>query len=381
MLTRVSQSTVVCQKPIALSKPRFLVLHHAGWFRYFFGVMKIPVAVVGANGYSGEELCALLGRHPHACVTAATSRQHAGRKLGDVLPRFAGSPTLGNLEFSASSISGLLASDAEFFFLALPHGLASEFAEPLVAAGKRVIDLSADFRLRDAAVYEEFYGEPHPAPALLPSAVYGLPELHREEIRGASLVASAGCYPTSILLPLVPLLKSQLISSTGIAVASASGVTGAGRKAEIPLLFAECNESLRAYGLPKHRHLSEIEQELSLGAGAPVVVTFVPHLAPMNRGIHTTIFADPAPGVTEAQIFEALHAAYDHEPFVRVSRALPDTKNVFGTNFCDISLRMDPRAGRLVLLSAEDNLVKGAAGQAVQNFNLMSGYEEFAGLL
>lgn len=343
--------------------------------------MKISVAVVGANGYSGEELCALLGRHPQVRVAAATSRQHAGRMVGDVLPRFAGSPTLGNLLFSPSSISDLLASNAEFFFLALPHGLASEFAEPLVAAGKRVIDLSADFRLRDPAVYEEFYGAPHPSPALLPSAVYGLPELHREEIRSARLVASAGCYPTSILLPLVPLLKNRLIVASGIAVASASGVTGAGRKAEIPLLFAECNESLRAYGLPKHRHLSEIEQELSLAFGDVVTITFVPHLAPMNRGIHTTIFATPEAGVTEQQLMDALHAAYDHEPFVRVSQNFPDTKNVVGTNFCDISVRLDPRTGRLVLLSAEDNLVKGAAGQAIQNFNLMAGCDEFAGLL
>jgi len=343
--------------------------------------MKIPVAVVGANGYSGEELCALLARHPIAQVVAATSRQHAGRMLGDVLPRFAGSPALGKLEFSPSSVAAILDSGAEFFFLALPHGLASEFAEPLVAAGKRVIDLSADFRLRDSGVYAEFYGEPHPSPALLPSAVYGLPELHRDQIRSANLVASAGCYPTSILLPLVPLLKSRLISSSGIAVSSASGVTGAGRKTEVSLLFAECNESLRAYGLPKHRHLSEIEQELSIAFGETVTITFVPHLAPMNRGIHTTIFATPADGITEAQIFEALHVAYDTEPFVRVGHGLPDTKNVVGTNFCDISLRLDPRAGRLILLSAEDNLVKGAAGQAIQNFNLMSGCDEFAGLL
>jgi N-acetyl-gamma-glutamyl-phosphate reductase len=344
-------------------------------------VSKIPVAIVGANGYSGEELCALLGRHPRVEVLAVTSRQHAGRRLGEVLPRFAGWPTLDRLVFSTSSISSLLASGAEYFFLALPHGLASEFAAPLVEAGKRVIDLSADFRLRDAAVYAEFYGEVHPAPELLSSAVYGLPELHRDEIRAARLVASAGCYPTSILLPLVPLLNANLISAHGIAVASASGVTGAGRKADLSLLYAECNESLRAYGLPKHRHLSEIEQELSLACGEPVVITFVPHLAPMNRGIHTTIFATPASDTDEEIFTDALQAAYANEPFVRVSRALPDTKNVIGTNFCDISVRLDPRAGRVILLSAEDNLVKGAAGQAVQNFNLMAGCEEFAGLL
>lgn len=342
---------------------------------------KIPIAIVGANGYSGEELCALLGRHPCVRVAAVTSRQHAGRRLGDVLPRFSGWPALEGLPFSASAIPDLLASGAEYFFLALPHGLASEFAAPLVEAGKRVIDLSADFRLRDADTYHEFYGEPHPAPGLLPSAVYGVPELHREEIKQAKLVASAGCYPTSILLPLVPLLKNKLILPGGISVASASGVTGAGRKADISFLYSECNESLRAYGLPKHRHLSEIEQELGLAFGDTVTITFVPHLAPMNRGIHTTIFATPTPDVDEAALFDALESAYTSEVFVRVSKSLPDTKNVTGTNFCDISLRLDPRTKQVILLSAEDNLVKGAAGQAVQNFNLMSGCDEFAGLL
>jgi len=241
--------------------------------------------------------------------------------------------------------------------------------------------LSADFRLRDAEVYRAFYGEQHPAAKLLSEAVYGLPELHRDAIRTAKLVGSAGCYPTSILLPLVPLLKAGLIDSRDIAVASASGVSGAGRKAETSLLFGECNESLRAYGLPKHRHLSEIEQELSLAASRQVTITFTPHLAPMTRGIHTTIFTRLAAGVSHEAILPALAAAYANEPFVRVSQNLPDTKNVTGTNFCDISARFDARTGRLILLSAEDNLVKGAAGQAVQNFNLMAGLDETAGLL
>jgi N-acetyl-gamma-glutamyl-phosphate reductase len=241
--------------------------------------------------------------------------------------------------------------------------------------------LSADYRLREAAVFEEFYGEKHPAPELLGEAVYGLPELHRAEIAGARLVASAGCYPTSILLPLVPLLKSGLIDASSITVSSASGVSGAGRKADTLLLYGECNESLRAYGVPKHRHLSEIEQELSLAHGDKVMITFVPHLAPMTRGIHTTIFTKPVAGVTAEDAMGVLEKAYNAEPFVRVSRQLPDTKNVTGTNFCDISLRDDGRTGRLLLFSAEDNLVKGAAGQAVQNFNLMAGFDETAGLL
>lgn len=341
----------------------------------------IPVAIVGANGYSGEELCAILARHPGVCVVAVTSRQHAAKPAGEVLPKLGGVGDFAKLVFTEPSIDSLLASGAEFFFLALPHGLAAEFAVPLHRAGKRVIDLSADFRLRDAATYKEFYNEPHPAPQLLKEAVYGLPELHRAEIQSAKLVGSAGCYPTTILLPLVPLLRQKLIDPAEIIVSSASGVSGAGRKAETALLYGECNESLRAYGLPKHRHLSEIEQELSLAAGSPVVISFAPHLAPMSRGIHSTIFTKPTSGVSPDAILSALEAAYATEPFVRVSKNLPDTKNTTGTNFCDISARFDPRTGRHILLAVEDNLVKGAAGQAVQNFNLMAGLPETTGLL
>lgn len=343
--------------------------------------MKTKVAIVGANGYSGEELCALLCRHPGVEIAAVSSRTHAGKPVGAVLPRLSGAPAIEGLNFCDSKIDALLATGAEFFFLALPHGLASEFALPLVKAGRRVIDLSADFRLRDASIYEEFYGEAHPASEMLGEAVYGLPELHREAIRKAKLVASAGCYPTSILLPLVPLLAAKLIEPDDISVSSASGASGAGRKADVSLLYAECNESLRAYGLPKHRHLSEIEQELSAAAGKSVVITFVPHLAPMTRGIHSTIFSRLALGVEFSQVERALGAAYADEPFVRFGGALPDTKNVNGTNFCDIAARYDDRAKRLILLSAEDNLVKGAAGQAVQNFNLMAGVGETTALL
>jgi N-acetyl-gamma-glutamyl-phosphate reductase len=339
------------------------------------------VAIVGANGYSGEELCGILARHPRVRISAVTSRQNAGKLAKAVLPRLAGLPSVADLKFTESTVESILASGAEFIFLALPHGLASEFAAPLVEAGKRVIDLSADFRLRDADLYKEFYGEDHGAGHLLPDAVYGLPELHREKIAAAKLVASAGCYPTSVLLPLVPLLKAGLVKASTIIASSASGVSGAGRKAETTLLYAECNESLRAYGIPKHRHLSEIEQELSLAAGEKVAITFVPHLAPMNRGIHTTIFAAPAEGKQAADMVACWNAAYANEPFVRQPDALPDVKHVNGTNFCDIAVRDDVRTGRLIILSAEDNLVKGAAGQAVQNFNLMAGFPETEGLL
>ncbi len=343
--------------------------------------MSKKVAIVGANGYSGEELCALLCRHPGVEIVGVSSRTHAGKPIGDVLPRLTGQPAVRDLVFCDSKIDVLLATGAEFFFLALPHSLASEFALPLVEAGRRVIDLSADFRLRDASIYEEFYGEAHPAAEMLGEAVYGIPELYREAIRRAKLVASAGCYPTSILLPLVPLLKNGMVDPADISVSSASGVSGAGRKAEVGYLYAECNESLRAYGLPKHRHISEIEQELSAAAGSKVVITFVPHLAPMTRGIHTTIFARLIGNATRDAVEQTLKNAYDAEPFVRVRQSLPDTKQVNGTNFCDIAVRYDERAKRLILLSAEDNLVKGAAGQAVQNFNLMAGFDETTALL
>ena len=337
------------------------------------------VAIVGANGYSGEELCRLLAGHPRARIVAVTSRQHEGKSVEEVLPRLGGHPGLKGLTFSSSDAAALLATDAEFLFLALPHGLAVEFARPLVLGGRRVIDLSADFRLRSADRYLEFYGEAHGAPELLDQAVFGIPELHREKISGAALVASAGCYPTSILLPLVPLLKAGLLQPDSLIASSASGVSGAGRKADATLLYSECNESLRAYGLPKHRHLSEIEQELSLAAGMEIQITFVPHLAPMTRGIHTTLFAKPRG--TLAEIKACLDAAYHEEPFVRFRDSLPDTKNVAGTNFCDLAIRHDERTGRIIILSAIDNLIKGASGQAVQNFNLMAGFPETTGLL
>jgi len=342
---------------------------------------QLEVAIIGANGYSGEELCAILARHPAVRVGSVCSRQHAGKPLEEILPRLAALPGLAGLVFSEPSVEQIISGPSGIVFLALPHGLASEFAAPLIAAGKRVVDLSADFRLRDADVFAEFYGEAHGAPGLLAHAVYGLPEIHREEIAAAKLVASAGCYPTSILLPLVPLLRAGAIDPTTITVSSASGVSGAGRKADAKLLYPECNESLHAYGLPKHRHLSEIEQELSLASGDAIRITFVPHLAPMTRGIHTTIFCAPEKSVGAEEIFAIWRVAYGHEPFVRVTGGYPDTKNVNGTNFCDLSVRADDRTGRLILLSALDNLVKGAAGQAVQNMNLMAGFDETAALL
>ncbi len=352
--------------------------------------MNKKVAIVGASGYSGEELVRLLLNHPHAELSAVTSRQYAGQTLAQIFPRFANHPRAKALRFSEPNAE-LLAKQADIVFLALPHGVAAEYAIPLTQAGCIVIDLSADFRLRRAEVYKDFYAHDHPAPELLSKAIYGLPEFYRDQIKKASLIASPGCYPTSILLPLIPLLKAGLIKHTGIIADSLSGVSGAGRKAELDYLFCECNESVRPYGIPKHRHLSEIEQELSFAANAQVTIQFTPHLIPVNRGILTTIYAAPTEHFSDAagaaklaeQIAACYAKAYSNEPFVRLldGKALPDTKNVVGTNVCEIAWRIDPRTGRLVILSAEDNLVKGASGQAVQSMNIVCGYPETAGLI
>jgi len=340
------------------------------------------VALVGASGYVGEELVRLLLGHPHIDLVAATSRQFTGKTLAQIFPRFAHDEKANALKFSDADPKQL-ARDAEIIFLALPHGLAAEFAKPLLQVGVRVVDLSADFRVKDAAVYKEFYDHDHPAPDLLGQAVYGLPEIYRDKIRDVKLVACPGCYPTSILLPVLPLLREKLVGSKNVLVTSLSGVTGAGRKVEADYLFAECNESMRPYLVPKHRHLSEIEQELSIAAGEKITVQFTPHLVPVNRGIVTTIYLQPLGEISDAKILSSFEKAYRGEPFVRLlgSDRLPDTKNVVGTNFIDIAWKIDNRTGRLIVMSAIDNIVKGASGQAVQCFNLMCGYGETAGLL
>jgi N-acetyl-gamma-glutamyl-phosphate reductase len=351
---------------------------------------KVKVAIVGASGYSGEELVRLLLQHPHVELAAVTSRQSAGQTIAQVFPRFASHPRSRALRFTEPNVQRL-AQAAEVVFLALPHGVAAEYAVPLLEAGCAVIDLSADFRLRSAAIYQEFYGHAHPAPALLAKAVYGLPEVYRAQIQDARLVASPGCYPTSILLPVLPLLRAGLVRPQGIIADSLSGVSGAGRKAEVDYLFCECNESVRPYGVPKHRHLSEIEEQLSLAAGTPVTIQFTPHLIPVNRGILTTLYLAPTQSYSALDEMTALgleigqcyQAAYANEPFVRLleGKALPDTKNVVGTNVLELAWRLDPRTGRLLVMSAEDNIVKGASGQAVQSLNILRGFPETTGLL
>jgi len=352
--------------------------------------MQAQVGIVGASGYSGEELLHLLLRHPRVELLFVTSRQHAGKTIADVFPRFASHPVARNTRFIEPHLREVLnkigrKQQHAVVFLALPHGVSAEWAVPLFEEKIRVIDLSADFRLRDAKIYQEFYNHAHPAPELLKDAVYGLPEIKRTAIRKAHLIASPGCYPTSILLPLIPLLKTRLIKPEGIIVNRMSGVSGAGRKVEEPFLFCECNESMRAYSVPKHRHISEIEQELSDAAEKKVVIQFTPHLIPVNRGICTTICAKPRSEDAEItkDIIDCYEDVYGKEPFVRLlhNRALPDTKHVVGTNFIEIAHQYDPRTKNVLLFSAEDNLTKGASGQAVQSMNILFDFNETDGLL
>ncbi len=341
---------------------------------------KVKTAVVGASGYTGQELLRILLRHEGVELVCATSRQYAGQRVSDLFPRFRHVPGAG-LCFTDSDVAAIAATGAEAAFLALPHGVSASYGRGLVEAGIRVIDLSADFRLNDPAVYEEFYGKPHPDVELMQEAVYGMPEWHRAEIEKARIVGSPGCYPTSIILPLVPLLKAGLVLPDDIVVNSGSGVSGAGRKADVQYHFCECNESMRAYSVPRHRHLSEIEQELSAAAGCKLAITFTPHLMPVNTGILTTTVAKLAPGVTQEQITECYEAAYAHCPFVRLMGNKPaDTKNVTRTNFVDIGWAVDARTHRAVLMSAEDNVIKGAGGQGVHAFNIMFGFDETEGL-
>lgn len=343
--------------------------------------MKHPTlnaAVFGASGYSGEELLRILFKHPYVTVSAITSRQYAGQPVATVFPRFAET----GLMFSQPDVDAI-AEQADVAFLSLPHGLASEYAQPLVEKGVKVIDISADFRLRDTSTYEKYYKTAHPAPSLLEQAVYGLPEIYRAKIKAAGLVACAGCYPTSIIVPAAPLLAANLFHTDGIVACSMSGVSGAGRKVDLPYIFPECNESVRPYGVVGHRHLPEIEQELTVAAGGgTVTMNFIPHLVPVNRGIHSTIILRPKTSITEEQLRAVWQDAYADEAFVRIlpPGELADTKHVTRSNMIELGLRVDPHTGNAVISSAIDNLTKGAAGQAVQCMNLVRGLPEATAL-
>ncbi len=344
----------------------------------------MKTCIIGASGYSGRELVCLLLDHPNATLERVTSRSLEGKKVEDCIPKLRGKGC--ELSFSNPSIEELRQDEgSELFFLALPHGTAAEYAVPLLDAGKKVIDLSADFRLNCPETYEEFYGQPHPAPEWLEKASYGLPELHELSWEISPLIASPGCYPTSILIPLSILLRENIVKKEGIVANSMSGISGAGRNATEKLLYCERNESAGAYGLPKHRHLSEIEEQLSLlsmNSTEKVVISFHPHLAPMSRGICTTLSV-PAEGELDRQkVVDCWNRIFGNRPFVNLlpEGEFPDVAHVAGTNRIDLSVHADSRTGRYVLCSAEDNLIKGAGGQAIQSMNVCQGYEEGAGL-
>ncbi len=340
------------------------------------------VGIVGASGYSGEVLVGLLSQHPSVDLVTVGSRAHAGKPVAQMIPAVA--HQVGALRFSASDPAELAArQEVAVWFLALPHGVASTYARHLLDAGRVVIDLSADFRLNSAECYREYYGEDHPEPELLREAAYVIPELHPlEGWSDARLIACPGCYPTSVQMPMAPLLRAGLIAPTGAVISSMSGVSGAGKRAESLYSYCERAESLTAYGQPKHRHLSEIEEQLSLHAGAPVIVQFNPHLVPMRRGILTTIVVPGADGATIGDVYSAWSDAFAPCPWVRLlpTGTFPDTAHVTGANRVDLAAVHDPRTGNFVLSSALDNLMKGASGQAVQIFNLRFGYPETAGL-
>jgi N-acetyl-gamma-glutamyl-phosphate reductase len=335
------------------------------------------VAIVGATGYAGAELVRILSRHPEVELTAVTSRQYAGHRIDQVYPAFSGVVDLVCEAYSPERIC----DRADMVFLALPHQIPMSVVPDLVKGGKKVIDLSADFRFSDAAIYESAY-QPHTAKDLLASAVYGLSEIYFDQIREASLIGNPGCYPTSVLLPLIPLLQRGLLDLSTLIADSKSGVSGAGRSLFLGSHYCEVTESFKPYKVAVHRHNPEMNAVLSQVARTAVSITFVPHLVPMSRGMLTTIYATPAMDLQAQDITDCFTAAYAQRPFVRLGAEarLPDTANVRGTNYCDIGFKLDKTNNRLILVSAIDNLVKGAAGQAVQNMNIMLGLDETAGL-
>ncbi len=337
----------------------------------------IRAAIVGATGYAGAELVRILSAHPEVTITTVTSRQFAGQKFDRIFPALTGRLDLVCEELADEQIG----AGADVVFTALPHKMPMRLAPEILHRGCRLVDLSADFRFNEAAVYEAAY-QPHAFPGLLAEAVYGLSEVYTDRIRGARLIGNPGCYPTSVLLPLIPLLKGGLIEAEGIVVDSKSGVSGAGRSPSLTVHFCEVNDSFKAYKVAAHRHAPEMETYAGEAAGRPVRLTFVPHLVPMTRGMLSTVYARPAPGVTARVVQECLESFYAGRPFIRLRPAgmPPDTLHVRGINACDIGWVHDERNQRLILMSAIDNLVKGAAGQAVQNMNLMFGLDESEGL-
>lgn len=337
----------------------------------------VRVSIVGASGYSGAELLKILLRHNFVKLDRLFANSSVGKRVQDLYPWFAGRLDTIYQEYSADAVV-----NSDVVFIALPSREAMNIVPALLERGKKVIDLGGDFRLKDPALYEKFYKHQHKAVHLLPQAVFGLPEWNRAAIKTASLIANPGCYPTSAILPLAPVLKEGIVQQHGITISSLSGVSGAGRSASVDFSFAEVNESVKAYKVGEHQHIPEIRTTLETITGSPVSMTFVPHLLPITRGIYTSIYATLTGNTTQADVLKVFQKHYGREPFVRFSdSAIPEIKNVNHTNFVDIGFRVYPDNNQLIMFSAIDNLVKGAAGQAVQNMNIMLGFNETEGLL
>ncbi len=340
---------------------------------------RVKVGVLGASGYSGIEAVRILAAHPFLELSVLSSEHYAGREVADVYRHLAGIDLPPFEELRPDLVKGR----AEVVISCLPELIGASMVAELVSSGIKVVDVSADFRLKDPATYRATYGVEHPAPSLLKEAVYGLSEFHRRELREARIVANPGCYPTGALLGLLPLIRRDLIDPGSIVIDAKSGTTGARRAANVEQLFAEVNENFRPYNVGTHRHTPEIEQEIGAALGREVAVMFVPHLLPVSRGILTSIFMRPRTGTTEQDVRAAFEASFAKVRFVRILKPgeLPELRNVRATNLCELAFLLDRRSQTLCVLTAIDNLGKGAAGQAVQNLNLMLGFDEAAGLL
>ena len=338
----------------------------------------INIGILGGTGYAGIEVVRLLTMHPEANIVRIVSQSFEGKKISEVYPNLKG---ICDIECSKLDIDDI-AESCELVFTALPHGASKEVIPSLYEKGLKIIDLSGDFRYNDKDVYEKWYGMPHDCPELLEKSVYGLCELHRDEIPNYSLIGNPGCYTTCSILALAPLVKNNMIDNKSIIIDAKSGVTGAGRGLNLPNLFCECTETMKAYKVATHRHTSEIEQELSLIAGEDIMLSFTPHLAPMKRGIFATCYANLSKPVTQDEVISAFKKFYDGDKFIRVyeSGTLPEIKHSAGSNYVGLGAVVDERLNRVVVVSCIDNLIKGAAGQAVQNMNLICGFDEDLGL-
>jgi len=341
--------------------------------------IMINVGIIGATGYVGIEIVRLLQNHPEINISTVVSQNFVGQKISDVYPNLRNVFDMECEELDIDKIS----EKADIFVTALPHGVSKEVIPKLVKKNKRIIDHSGDFRYKRVEVYEQWYKTKHGMPELLEISAYGLPELHREAIKTAQIVGNPGCYPTCSILGIAPLISNKLIDKNNIIIDAASGVSGAGRKSDLPYSFCECTENFKAYNVATHRHTSEIEQELSLLAGEEIFVSFTPHLAPMKRGMLSTIYANLTSEKSASELIELYREYYKNDYFVRIldEGTLPETKHVAGSNYIDIGIVVDKRLNRVIVLSAIDNLGKGAAGQAVQVLNIMFGLPEHTGLV